>query len=499
MAGYPTIQRQSILSTIIIFIGFAVGAINLIVLQPRILTTEEWGLTRVVTEAAILIGTFATLGTNMVAAKFLPYYRAYLPAHKVDFPIKSLMIFTGGLMLTFLLLMIFKPQITQVFGRNNPYFTRLYHVLIFFVIFQAIFLYLEVYAWYAGKTVFVNALKEFLFRVFTTVCLLLYWFEWVTFDQFMIIFGFAYLPLIILMAITIRRSGGFNIQWKTSTVTRRLKTKMVSLGGFVFLTTISNIAFIVCDTLFLASLYNFSQAGIYAVAQYFGQVLEVPYRSMQTSSIPLISEYWQKKNMTGLQSIYRKSSANLLVSGAGIGGIIIINLPNVIKFLPLEYGVIAIPIMILILGRMINLGTGVNAQLIQLSKFWKFDFASTLIYSVIGIPLNFFLIREWGMQGAAIANVIAMIVYNTVRFLFLYFKFGLQPFTLKTLWILTGATALVAAIYFLPRFQNLFVDGIVKSAVFAAIFGFLVIRYRLSDEISALYEKWYPKLFGRLS
>ena len=498
MAGQPTIQRQSILSTIIIFLGFAIGALNLIVLQPIILTTEEWGLTRVITESAILLASFATLGTNSVAAKFLPFYKTYLKPNEIDLPAKASKVFAAGLFLTLLILLLLKPQITEVFGRNNPYFVKFYYVLVYFVIFQATFLFLEIYAWYAGKTVFANALKEFLFRAFTTACLLLYWFEWISFDTFMALFGCIYLPLVVLLAWSINRAGGFPVHWKTSSVTRRLRPKMISLGGFVFLTTISNIAFVVCDTLFLAAIYNFSQAGIYAVAQYFAQVLEVPMRSMQTSAVPIIGNYWQKRNLKGLQSIYRKSSINLLVTGSGIGGLIIINLPNVVKFLPAEYGVIAIPVCILIIGRLINLGTGVNAQLIQLSKFWKFDFASTLIYSVIGIPLNFLLIRRWGMEGAAIANVIAMIVYNGVRFIFLYAKFRLQPFTPKTLWVILGAAILVAGVYLLPRFENLFVDGIIKSVIFSVIFGFAVIRFRLSHEMVALYEKWMPKLFGRL-
>jgi O-antigen/teichoic acid export membrane protein len=95
--------------------------------------------------------------------------------------------------------------------------------------------------------------------------------------------------------------SSFPLVSKISSVTRRLKSKMISLGTFVFFTSLSNIAFVVCDTLFLASMYNFSQAGIYAIAQYFSQVLEVPMRSVQASSVPLVSEYWRGKNKSGVK------------------------------------------------------------------------------------------------------------------------------------------------------------------------------------------------------
>src|SRR4029078_11205830 len=131
--------------------------------------------------------------------------------------------------------------------------------------------------------------------------------------------------------------------------------------------------FVVCDTLFLASMYNFSQAGIYAIAQYFSQVLEVPMRIIQSSSVPMISEYWRAKNMAGLNSIYKKSCINLLVAGMALGGIILINLGNISRYFGAEYAIMITPLAILVVSRWINLGTGVNAIIIQLSSYWRFD------------------------------------------------------------------------------------------------------------------------------
>lgn len=265
---------------------------------------------------------------------------------------------------------------------------------------------------------------------------------------------------------------------------------MLSLGSFVFMSSLSNIAFVVCDTLFLASLYNFSQAGIYAVAQYFGQVLEVPMRSMQSSSIPLISEYWRAKNFAGLQSIYRKSCLNLLIAGMGLGGLILINLHNLERYFPADYTIMILPLALLIVARWINLGTGLNTIIIQLSTMWKFDFTSTLIYSIIGIPLNYLLIRNFGMWGAALANIIAVSMFNGVRFAFLYYKYGLQPFTKMNLFLVAGGIVIIAGVYLIPSVNNLYIDGLLRSALFIALFGFFVIRFKISDEVQMLWNKW---------
>jgi O-antigen/teichoic acid export membrane protein len=494
MSHSATIQRQSIASSLVIFAGFGIGAINLIWLQPVVLTTEQWGLTRVIAEAAILLANMATLGTIPVVGKFLPFYKRYLPPAQNDLPAITGMVFLLGLGLLLLMLHVFQPHIIRVFGRNNPLFEPYYYTLSLFVLFQGCFLFMELYAWFAGKTILANTLKELVFRAGTTVCLLLFAFQWVSFSGFMALFGCIYLPIALTIVFVVRRVGGFPLHFRISSVTRRLKGKMVGLGSFVFLTSISNMAFIVCDTLFLASMYNFSQAGIYAVAQYFSQILEVPMRSIQASSVPLVSEYWRAKNMTGLQSVYRKSCINLLVAGIGLGGLILINLHNLQRFFPEPYAVMVLPLAILVGSRVINLGTGINAVIIQLSNWWRFDFASTLVYSLLGIPLNLLLISNYGMMGAAIANLAAMTIYNSIRFVFLWKKFGLQPFTLRNLAVLLGGAALVLAIFFIPALPNLYADGLMRSLLFLILFTILVLRFRLSEEVSWLWQKWSRKL-----
>ncbi|MCU0387894.1 MAG: lipopolysaccharide biosynthesis protein [Chitinophagaceae bacterium] len=489
----PTIQRQSIVSTLVIFLGFGFGALNLIILQPRILTTEQWGLTRVISEAAILLANLATFGAMPVNAKFFPFYKRYLPREKIDLPAITGSVFLFGLVFTLSLLFLLKPWIIQIFGKNNTLFEPYYYTLVLFLIFQGTFLYMELFAWFAGRTILANTLKELLFRVLTTVALLLLAFNLIDFDGFMLFFGLIYLPLVVVLIYLVRKSHGLPLHFSISKVTRRLKDKMISLGSFVFLTSLSQIAFIVCDTLFLASMYNLGQAGIYAVAQYFSQVLEVPMRSMQTSSVPLISEYWRAKNMTGLQSVYRKSCINLLISGMGLGGLILINLHNIERFFPPAYSLMIAPIALLVVARWINLGTGLNTIIIQLSTFWRFDFASTLIYSVIGIPLNFFLIRNYGMMGAAMATIIAMSLYNGIRFVFLYVKYGLQPFTWRNGVLFFGGILIIGGVFLIPSLPNLYLDGLIRSAIFVALFGFFVIRLKLSDEVHALYTKWVLK------
>src|SRR5947209_146763 len=90
------IQKQSIRSTFIIIIGFAIGAFNLLFFAPRVLTTEQLGLTRLITDAGITMATLCTLGCLPIIYKFSPLYRRYLPATRNDLPFLTLCVCLAG-------------------------------------------------------------------------------------------------------------------------------------------------------------------------------------------------------------------------------------------------------------------------------------------------------------------------------------------------------------------------------------------------------------------
>lgn len=76
------IQKQSIQSTFIIVFGFAIGAFNLIIFAPKILTAKELGLTRIITDAGMTLAALCTLGCIPVINKFFPFYKSYLKPKK---------------------------------------------------------------------------------------------------------------------------------------------------------------------------------------------------------------------------------------------------------------------------------------------------------------------------------------------------------------------------------------------------------------------------------
>jgi hypothetical protein len=108
----------------------------------------------------------------------------------------------------------------------------------------------------------------------------------------------------------------------------------------------------------------------------------------------------------------------------------------------------------------------------------------------VGIPINYLLIKNFGMIGAAMANVLAVALYNGLRWGFLYYKFGLQPFTWQTLLVFLAGIGLIGLVYLIPQAGNLYVDGIWRSALFASLFLSFVLLSGVSEEVQQIWKKW---------
>lgn len=494
----PSIQRQTILSSIFTFLGFGIGAANMFA-YSHVLPSDQIGLIQVVTNFALVAASIAMLGSGSVFSKFFPYYRHYLPAKKNDLPFLIVVTCAIGLLVVLLAVYLLEPSIILAFAppKNQEIFTRFYWVLFPFIICWMVFSACEPFFWACGKTVIYNFLKETSFRIFTAGLLLMVFFNIIHFTGYIYFFAFIYFIPALVAVGYLYRTKKFTWHPHVSPVTQRLKGKMVSFSMFLFFTSVLTLIVRVCDTLFLASLKGFDNAAYFIFPLYLSQVLDVPNRSITGGAVPKLSEYWRIRNLEGIASIYRKSAINLMITGLALGGLIIINLPNAVRFLPPEYSVIQLPTIILVISQLVNLSTGINTLIIHTSSRWRFDFISTMVWSVLSIPLNFILIRYMGINGAAIAVLASSVFYNVYRWFFLYRQFDMQPFTFKNGEVFLIGAALVAAFYFVPRLPNLYIDSALRSLLFTVVFAWVTIRNKYSEEVNALWEKWSRKIYFR--
>jgi O-antigen/teichoic acid export membrane protein len=228
-------------------------------------------------------------------------------------------------------------------------------------------------------------------------------------------------------------------------------------------------------------------------------VIQVPQRSLVSASIPVLSRAWKDKDFDTLDRIYKRSSLNLLLVSVFIFSLIFLNYDNGVAALHLkpEFAMGKWVVFLLGIKNIVDMGTGVNGQIIGTSVYWRCDFLSGVILLILIIPLNIFLVKEFGIVGAAWSNLVAYIIYNILRIVFLQMKFKLQPFTMQTVYVLAHSVTCFALTYFLFRGLAGWTGIIVGSTAFVSLFTISAYLLRLSPDIIPLIESIKMRLRRR--
>lgn len=472
------IQKQSVKSSLFILLGFIIGAINILVLFPRFFTQAEIGLTRAMIDISLTLSVLCTLGSLPVIYKFFPFYNDYTGPEKNDLPMITAIACTIGFTITCLLGYFARDFIVRKLGKS-PEFASFFYTVYPYTFFLLLFMWLEAFGWCLKKTALTNFLRETAIRVLTTLLIILFAFKIIDLKQFIHLFCLLYLLPAIFLLISLIRSG----KWKfnliaISSVTKRLRKRMFTFSMFLFGVQFLNVLARTNDTFLVIGLRGLAETGIFSIALYVSAAMEIPQRSLTSISIPILAESWKNKDMQRISSIYAKSISNLLVIALGMFGLIWLNIHNLVNFLNHlaskgsgYYEIISPLVFVMGLSKVLDLSTGVNGQIIGTSNYWRFDFYTNVFYTVLSIPLNFVLIKYFGLMGLAYSNLIALSLYNVSRYIFLYKKFGMQPYQLKHLAVLLICLSIYLGVHYLPQVPNLYLDTLLRSSVFILLFA----------------------------
>jgi len=225
--------------------------------------------------------------------------------------------------------------------------------------------------------------------------------------------------------------------------------------------------------------------GVFDLSQYICSIISVPQRSVISISTGYLSDAWKNKDMTTIQRIYSRSSLNLLMISLFIFFLIWLNYDRAITALNLNPIYLAGKWVVFFLGIkfIIDMGTGLNAQIIATSTYWRFEFFCGILLLSLAVPLNIILVKRFGIIGAAYSNLIAFSIYNLIRLYFLWWKFKLMPFSWKTAVILLHGVGCYFICYFTFARLNGWAGIIASSIVFITLFASTAFIFNLSPDI----------------
>ena len=487
------IQKQALKSSFFLLIGFAIGGINILFLFPKLTALNVNGLTRAFLDVAVVLSMLATLGCVPVIYKFSPFYRHHLKKNENDLPVITGLICLTGFLLICFGGFVFQDFITRKLGKA-PLFAENFNLVYPLTFLMLAFAWLESFAWALKRSVESNFLKETLVRLLTTLLILASWYSIISTQQFIDFFCFLYLIPVIVLFIILRCTGEFNFNFRISRLTARLKYKMFTFGMFVFGATFLNIASRTMDSFVVLGLKGLEATAVFLLGSYLASLMDLPMRSITSIATPVIAESWREKNYANIYSVYKKSTVTLLVAAFFIFNLVMLNVNNLSVFLGKSFEEVPKIVFIMGIAKIIDLGTGVNGQIIATSGNWKFDFYTNVILTLIALPLNFILIKNLGIVGGAYATLVSVFIFNLTRYIFIYRKYGWQPYGFPHLKIILISIITFCAAYALPFISNIYVDTVFRTMFFSALYVPAILRMNVSDELNITAGKVMKKM-----
>lgn len=478
------IQKQTIKGTIYTYLGVALGFVNIGLLTPKIFSPDQIGLTSILVAISVIFAQFSSLGINNVTTRLFPYFRDEKKNNN-GYLFILLMVVIIGFSLSLLVFYFLKPMIIQDNIHKSALIVKYINYLVPLILFTLIFNVLDVYNKALYDAVLGTFLKEFVFRIFNFIIIILFYFDIIDFDNFVLLYVIALsVPAVVIIFFLIKRKQ-FSLRPKFSYIKRNMAKIMFSVGLFGIIAGLSGIAIINIDKLMVNHIMDLKAAGIYSITFFFGSLIIIPSRALKKISSTLISDAWKDNDTEVINKIYYKSSINQFIIGSLIFIGVWANIDNVFRIiLPPEFISGKYVIFFIGLANLFEMISGVSGNIIQTSKKYKYQTYFMMILVFFVIITNYIFIPLYGLKGAAIASAISTFIFVSMRYVFVLRTFNMQPLKINHIFVVIISLISYFVADVIPLFNNVIFDIIIRSGLIVIIYGILTIFLKVSDDIN---------------
>jgi O-antigen/teichoic acid export membrane protein len=212
---------------------------------------------------------------------------------------------------------------------------------------------------------------------------------------------------------------------------------------------------------------------------------------------PIVSKEIGLGNFEKLKSTYKKTS----LYGMLLGGFIFVgvwaNVDSLLLLLPVKFRTGTWVILFIGLSKIFQLFAGISGSYIVYSKHYRYNLRLNLILLGLSVFTNFIGIWRYGINGAAAATALSILIYSIMKLSFVYRKFHCHPVSKELLKLVLLQLICVAIFTSIPDFVTQpLIQITIKSVIFTAVYYLGVRLLKIAPELnslSSLKESLNPK------
>ena len=132
------------------------------------------------------------------------------------------------------------------------------------------------------------------------------------------------------------------------------------------------------------------------------------------------------------------------------------------------------------------MATGVNDSVIYTSHKYMFGTYLLMFLFALAFVNNLIFIPLYGINGAAFATALSALLYNAIKYLFIWKNFKLQPFTIQTFYIILIIFLTFLLVQFIPHHVTPFVDIVIRSVIVISVYITFAFLLKIVPELFSM-------------
>ncbi|MFK5958191.1 MAG: polysaccharide biosynthesis C-terminal domain-containing protein [Lutibacter sp.] len=486
------VLRQSFINTLILFVGFTIGGINVIFLFTHFLHEDYFGLITFLLSTANIILPLLVFGMQHTVIKFYSSYKTKV--EQDSFLISTIFLPLLVIIPLGIISVYFYDAIASWLSSENI-LIKDYTGLIFIT---AIFMgYFEVfYSWTKVQfnSVFGNFIKEIFARICTSLLLVAVYFKWLTNEEFIyavvIVYGLRVL-IMKLYAFYICRPA----------MVLKLPSNIKEILSFSLYIIVAGSAagvLLEIDKFMIPQMKQIAEVAYYSVGIYIASVVAIPTRAMQHITSPITAKYMNENKVDDVEKLYKQTSINLLVIGGLLFLLINLNVNDLYEFINKpQFAKGSWIVLIISVAKLLELALGTANAILVNSKYYKIFFYLSLAMAFSVILLNKWLINLIGINGAALATLIVVAFYSIFKIIYIKGKLNIQPFSIQTIKLLISVLIIFISFNFWSFSFHPILNILLKSSIIGFVYFVIVKKLHISKEINLLVAEYFQSKFKK--
>jgi O-antigen/teichoic acid export membrane protein len=157
--------------------------------------------------------------------------------------------------------------------------------------------------------------------------------------------------------------------------------------------------------------------------------------------------------------------------------------------LPDDYGNTFYIIFFIGIAQLVDMVTSVNIEIIASSKHYRLNTYFVFISIVVAIIFNWIFIPLYGIEGAALGTLLAVMINNTLRTIAVGRIFKIYPLNMGTFKSLFVIVVCYVVMIFIPNADSPILDFLLRGIVITAIYLPLTYLLNISNDINSKLDK----------